>query len=218
MRLLFPLLIFLTGCTVMIPGTSWEPRNFIGPKSANGSNSQVMWRCESGIHYMSNGGPCYIGFKVHDGNTIELNDVRNEVDEFMWNSDALRSWVAPPDHKGRWTKPWNSSARFPYQLHLLTISPTVILAVPIRSDDNRDRCHITNYQSGCYSGHRFSAEPLQTNSSPRFVAGSFWFAPSLDMDIHEIPQGVNHFTIDLPTSHLELDAHSGIWSIERRVK
>ena len=159
-------------------------------------------------------GPCHIGFKVHSEKIIELNDIQNELDKFMWNNPAFRPWVVPPEYKGARSWPWNRS-RFPYQLHLLSVDPTVFLAVPQNSDDSRNHCRRTDYQAGCYSGHRFRDEPFQTNSTPRFVAGSFWFAPSLDMATHAIPDGVRHYTIELPNSRIDLNANDGIWGIER---
>lgn len=164
---------------------------------------------------MSHGGPCHIAFEINDGKKIELDDIEKELDEFLWQNAEFRPWVVPPDHSGVRSSPWNHSAKFPYQLHLLTVDPTVFLAVPIRSDDDRNRCHSTNYQEGCYSGQRFYDEPFQTNSKPRFIPGSFWFAPSFDMTTHQIPENVTQYTIRLPSSSINLNAVDGLWTIER---
>jgi hypothetical protein len=199
----------------MIPGTPWELRkDFIGPKFSDGSDSKVYWRCESGFRFMSHGGPCHIAFESNDGEKIELDDVLNELDNYMWKNTEFRQWVVPPDHKGVRSSPWNS-AEFPYQIHLLTVNPTVFLAVPKRKDDYHNRCRSTSYQTGCYSGHLFYDEPFQTNSRPRFIPGSFWFAPSFDMSTHQIPANAAQYTIQLPSSSINLNAVDGFWTIER---
>jgi hypothetical protein len=209
------ILVFLalTGCTVMIPGTPWEPeKTFIGPMSSEGTESTVVSRCESGIHFMSNG-PCHTAFEIENGRIIELVDIETELGDFLWQTPTFQPWVVPPDYHEYFSLPW-SDTRFPYQLHLLTIDPIVVLAVPKRKDDPR-HCNSTSYQTGCYTLHRFPDEPLQSKSRPRHIPGSLWFAPSFDKSIHGIPDAATQYSIQLHSSKIELNMVDGFWVIKR---
>lgn len=179
----------LHGCGVIIPGTPWEERPaFKGPMLLNGVRAQVLWRCAAVDHLMSRG-PCEIGYRNQQGEVVTLEQIKAELHDFLPKVQLKK----------------------PVRLYLLTISPTVILAVPGRKDTPLE-CGGTSYQVGCqaYETHVFQFGP-----APEIGENSFWFSPTLKIGPVPVPVK-DEVDIPLPGSVIQLKAAGSYWSYLRK--
>ena len=97
-------------------------------------------------------------------------------------------------------------------MHILTISPIIVLVVP-NIDDEYNHCGAPG-PSGCIPSPRTGAAFFYKNTI-KFVSGSFWFSPDIPMEVTYLPDDAQYYTIELPDSLLELVAKDGIWNVKR---
>jgi hypothetical protein len=164
--------LILQGCGVIVPGTPWQARpEFKGPMLFDGVRSQAFWRCAAIDQVMSKG-PCEIGYLNQRNEVVRLGAIEEEINKFLPVAQLKE----------------------PIRLYILTISPTVVLAVPGRKTSTE--CYGTSYQAGCqeYEGHTFNF-----GSTPEIGDNSYWFSPTLKIGPFTIPKS-DEFYIHIPDS------------------
>lgn len=209
------LLCVLQGCGTVIPGTPWSRTDYTGPQLFWLNRAAVVTRCAAVSGFMSRG-PCEYAFVDHRGQKVLWTDVQNAIDEYLPKVALLAPWVG--------ARP-GALSRSPYELHILTISPIVVLAVPRRdpSPFEDDYCGGEIYKNGCIPTRKMPLGSYWYQRDPLIGAGSFWFSPTLSSGVTFLPDDALTYTIELPDSHIKLVAkpniktiHQGnVWSIDR---
>lgn len=211
MSLALFLLSSFQGCGVIVPGTPWSSTNYIGPLLPGNNHAAVVQRCATVGHFMSNG-PCELAFVDHRKQKVLWMDVRKAIDEYLPKIAPLAPWLVPNERV-------SNVPRSPFELHILTISPVVVLAVPRQAPipGADDYCGGPIYQSGCMPTERLRLGSYWYRRNPMIGSGSFWFSPTLSSGVTFLPDNARTYTIELPDSRIELAAHGNEWSIQRNV-
>lgn len=201
----------LAGCAV--PGFIWSETNWEGPLAWGSVRAKVMKKCDSGPSGFSDVTNCKWAFVDHRGTKVDASeDVQKLLDDFMPQVEILKPWVMIPHDGGSLSAPERS--RVPYRLHIVTVSPVVLLAVPIQHGET-DYCAGPWVKQGCIPSRRFSLEPYWYKKPPRAVEGAFWIAPCLGVKSKKIESATTEVFIPLPDSRLRLQPKDGFWAISR---
>lgn len=183
--------LLVQGCGTVGPYGHWEPRKeFAGPLLMSGERAHAYWRCA--LIRNTSGGPCDVGFMDHRGQVISLRELEREIDAYV------PSLSLPRD----------------VRLYVLTISPTVVLAVPGRSRD-RAPCSGEDYKTGCFVTTATGSIPFQYGPRAEVGDGAFWFLPSSGQRPVQVPQGARSVDIPLPNSVIRLSAEGPYWKVLR---
>lgn len=179
------------------------------------SRAETLSRCAVVPAYMSRG-PCEKVFVNHRGEKVSARDLQEGIDSYLKSIPALAPWVGEIRKDGSGvTKPHRREAPYviPYRMHILTISPIVVLAVPKSQNDQFNYCSVPGKQ-GCLSSPRTDAAFFYRGDI-RVEPGTFWFSPDMPVGATVIPSDVKQFEILLPDSQLELVAIDGVWNVRR---
>lgn len=186
-------LVVAAGCGTIIPGTPWKEQDAIGPGLLDTDRARVVERCAALPQFMSNG-PCELGFVDQHGTIVEWLRIQADIDRFIHENHILTE-----DRTGG-----------RYKLYLLTISPLVIMAVPIVKGEwiycsapLREGCIIS---AAGYGGYFYSTRvPVR--------GGTFWFSPDLGARRSEISGESTE--LKLADSILHLKTQDGFWEVSR---
>lgn len=199
----FPLhlvVVVLAGCAYPAPQTDKAGGPIPGPITIGDSRRPISGGCGQVMPYW---GYCDLLFEDLRGRRVNGNRIRDEMDRIASSLPPLSRWVAPVE--GR------RDSELPYDMHLLTISPEVVLVVP-REVRRRSNCP-SMYQDGCIQSKAFRAHSYWYRSSPKVRSGSFWFSPSQPAvnPINEAAETV----IAVDGAALRLTAVQGEWRVIR---
>lgn len=216
--LLIPILACtLSSCGTIVPGTPWTENVEMGPSLMGSQRAKVLRRCAALPSYMSRG-PCEEAFVDHRHEKIPTLDIQEKIDTYLKKITALSPWVGEVRKNGTGvTMPYRREAPYiiPYRMHILTISPIVVLVVPKDKNDQFNYCGAPGKQ-GCLSSPRTGAAFFYRDVI-KVAPGTFWFSPDMPVEANYIPNDAKHFEIRLPDSKIELVAKDGVWDIQRNV-
>jgi len=207
----------LSSCGTILPGTPWSPVSKEGPLLLGNQRAQTLVRCAVVPAFMSKG-PCEEAFVDHLNEKVAWLDVQEDVDAYLKRIPALAPWVGELRKDGTGvTMPYRREApyRIPYRMHILTISPIVVLVTP-NTNDQFNNCSAPEGE-GCIPSPRTGAAFFY-RAHIKAVSGSFVFSPDMPMEVTAIPSDSQHFEIKLPDSKLELVAENGNWKVQRNVR
>ena len=149
-----------------------------------------------------------IAVEDHRGRKLETgDDISEVVDAYLTSLPPLAKWA--PDSRGNRK---SGVGRIPFNLHLLTISPIVVLAVPRAPGDGREPCN--GGRDGCIVS-RALQEHFFYRTSPPVRRGSFIFSPDLKITQRDVSTSEASLSIPLGSSALELTAAAGYWRVSR---
>lgn len=209
----------LASCAM--PGLIWMETPYQGPLIAGNNYAPVVQKCDSGSRGISDVIYCDSAFVDHHGNRVDITlDVRNKIDDYLIKVEPIEPWVIQTrtftDYMGKKQtyKDAKERSRLPYRLHILTISPVIVLAVP-RDKNDSEYCAGRMFKEGCLRTARLKLEPYWYKRNPKVADGSFWFSPTFTKTITYLPKEAHSYAIDLQDSRLELINEDGEWKITR---
>lgn len=202
----------LSGCA----GIVWEDTKWQGPVIDGNRSAAVVQSCSAMPQGLSDVGYCRRAFVDHMGRKVDVSrDVQGVLNAHVINVKEIAPWVAVPQTYGSPRAARNE--RLPYRLHILTISPLVVLAVP-RDQTDSDYCSGNIFVQGCLPSEKFILEPYWWLRTPKVRPNSFWFTPEMPSTVQYLPNDKQKHTIDLKDSTLVLIAKDGNWEVARNAR
>jgi len=200
----------MTGGLTACAGMSWEPLQFQGPLIEGNKRARSFISCDDRPIGLSDGHYCLIAVEDHVGRKLETsNDISEVINSYLAAVPRLAPWA--PDSRGN-MRYGNPSGRIPYAMHLLTISPLVVLAVPRVQGDVSDWCN--GARQGCIVV-RGVQEIVSYQNPPPIREGSFLFSPDLKITGLDVSSRESRIAVPLKTSALVLTANAGTWKVSR---
>ncbi|MBL8387362.1 MAG: hypothetical protein JNK17_04045 [Hydrogenophaga sp.] len=147
---------------------------------------------------------CDLLFEDLNGRRVDGHRIRSELDRIASALPPLSRWVKPVEG--------HDDSELPYDMHLLTISPAVVLVVP-REAKRPLNCPSV-YHDGCIQSEAFRAHSYWYRSSPAVRAGSFWFSPA-QPGMNPINESAAENVIAVDRALLRLTAIRGEWRVIR---
>jgi hypothetical protein len=205
-------LFSLSGCAA--PGIFWQETPWEGPLILGNERARVLQKCDLGPSGISDVRACRFAFVDHQHKKIDASeDVQKLLDDYMPQVAPLSPWVKVGQTVNAWRAP--NGQKLPYQLHILTISPVVVLAVPTVAGDKVDCPGRAWVDQGCIPSRRFDLQTYRYKQTPRRVAGTFWFSPELNVTAATLSPDDSEFVISLRDSKLRLVPNGDFWGIRR---
>lgn len=205
---------FLSACAM--PGIIWKKTEYSGPLVSGKNSAEVLNKCDMAPAFMSDVVACNWAFVDSRGRKVDVtDDVQKVLDDFMPQVDRLRPWVKVATGYGSPDSP--SHQVLPYRLHLVTISPVVLLVVPWQTGDTRASCSRWP-KDGCIPSRRFDFEPYWYHRELKVAPGAFWVIPSLGVASNTIDDITGDVVLELPDSRIRLTPVQGVWSASREMR
>lgn len=173
-------MVVLAGCAYPAPQVDRNGLPILGPIAIGESRRPVTGSCGDVLPYWSY---CDLLLEDQHGRRLDGHRIRSELDRIASKLPPLSKWVRPVEG--------HEESELPYDMHLLTISPAVVLAVP--RDTKQPRNCPSIYHDGCIQSEAFRAHSYWYRSSPKVRAGSFWFSteqPSVNPINEAVPENV----------------------------
>jgi len=204
--------IALGGC--FLPAPYWSSTEWQGPLIEGNKYAAIVERCNMGPTGISDVVHCDRAFVDHNGRKVNVQELRNGIDAYLPNVAPLVPWVKV-DRGNKLSPEAPRHGRVPYGLHILTISPLVLLAVP---EDNSRRAYCSGhiFKQGCLPTARLMLEPYWWKPSPKVRPGTFWFSPELDVKVAYLTDDQPRHVIAAGASRLELNRQGDTWLVSRR--
>lgn len=205
----------LSGCAAMVP---WDILTFPGvsgpiPGALNIGDSRppVLRRCIQAFNSYPN---CDYGFTDSNQKVVDIFSVLLEsLDTYAEKTSELRPWVNKINMKNA-----PDPEKVPYRMFLLTISPSIVLVVPIApkaSDYYRNSCSTLLYK-GCIQSQGFRGNAYWFHESPPVVSGSFWFTTEdRPGSVHYLNEGKSEHDILVGKSIVRLSQANSHWEVHR---
>jgi hypothetical protein len=207
-------LLQITSCAV--PGIFWEKSEYQGPIIAGSVRADVFSKCDLGPSGLSDVVRCKWAFVDSQGQKINVSkDVLQHLDDYVLQVPLLKPWVKVPQSRG--SPRASETGLVPFRLHLITISPVVLLAVPRQVTDPRDWCSGRYFEQGCLPSSVFDLEPYWYKRRPRAIEGSFWVIPSQNRPMELIKKVDVDVLLELADSKLRLSPRDGFWLVTREM-
>ncbi len=171
----------------------------------------IQTRCEIAYNTYSK---CDYAFIDSDGKRIDIfGELMVALDAHAERTAELKPWVNkidmenPPD-----------PSRVPYKMFLLSISPAIVLATPIRpsrSEYYKTHCSTLLFK-GCIQSQGFRGSAYWFHESPPIVDGSFWFTSDEPQGaVHYLKKGEAAHEITVGQAMLRLVQADTRWSVQR---
>lgn len=202
----------LCGCWGM-PGLIWEEAIINGKPSPGALNvgnvRPTMWMKCGTAEFMANGPICSWAFIDSNARRVSLDDIRDELDLFLEGLPQFREWINKrPNYKSE------RERQFPYNLYLLTISPSVVMVVPV--DKNKGRLYCSGRApTGCIYSKSFDGRLYFFRDNPPIVPGSFLLSPSMPNSTVSIDSSSTTVQTQIGNAEINLVADNGIWAVSR---
>lgn len=213
--LICPLVFILTGCTTM---ARWNVLTFPGvsgpiPGALNVGDLRppVLRRC---IQAYNSYPKCNYGFTDSNQEVVDIYDgLMEPLDAHAEKTAELRPWVNRIDMKNA-----PDPAKVPYRMFLLTISPAIVLVVPItpnRSDYYKNHCSTLLFK-GCIQSQGFRGSAYWFHDTPPVANGSFWFTTEEQPGtVHYLKDGQSKHEISVDQATVRLSNANSRWEVHR---
>ena len=193
--------LVLAGCAYPAPQVDRNGSPVLGPIAVGDTRRPVTGSCRQTLPYW---GHCDLLLEDHNGRRMDGHRIRSELDRIASRLPPLSQWVRPVEGP--------NESELPYDMHLLTISPAVVLVVPRETERPRNCPSI--YHDGCIQSEAFRAHSYWYRSSPKVRAGSFWFS-SAQPGVNPINEAAAENVIAADRAVLRLAAIQGEWRVIR---
>lgn len=207
------LLTLISGCGSTI-GMRWEAVNQADSSSYHSERAKMVSRCRYGS-LMSDAPNCEYAVQDRGGRSVKVHDhIIRISDQFLLAKPEFATWVKEEISYGYGSS--DTLEQFPYEVHVLTTSPLVLLAVPFDR-----KTHVCKYDElsrfGCWQSKRLDKLSYSLQFRPPIVSGSFWFMPEQKGSAtHKILDTDRELKIPLKGTSLTLSANDGFWEILRK--
>jgi hypothetical protein len=203
------ILVFLAGCGV--PGLVWKQADIGGPVvgalNTRDDRPLVQERCGTPPFMAPHGTTCAYAFVDSNGRRVDIDDVRSRIDSMAEKLPPLKPWINKDrDHQ--------VDRRFPFSMHLLTISPAIVLVVPVLPPNRPATCGEL-YRSGCIQSYSFLGQSYWFRGDPSVQEGSFWFNADVGGSMMPVDVHGETFTIASGTATLRLVRSANVWVVHR---
>lgn len=195
------LVLVLAGCAYPAPQVDRNGLPVLGPIVVGDSRRPVTGSCRQTLPYW---GHCDLLLEDRHGRRLDGHRIRSELDRIASRLPPFSQWVRPVEGP--------DESELPYDMHLLTISPAVVLAVP--RETKRPRNCPSIYHDGCIQSEAFRAHSYWYRSSPKIRAGSFWFSPE-QPSVNPINEAVPENVIAVDRAVVRLTSVQGEWRVVR---
>lgn len=198
--LIIVLTVYLTACGYPHPpAVNLKNEPLLGPVIDKTNRVPALGACRKMGLYMAT---CDLIFKDKANRLIDSKQIVSQLDKTALQIPAFAKWVV---------KTPNQRINFPYRMHLLTISPAVVLVVP--AGNNEPSCS-TVYDQACLQSQAFYLQAYWYNDAPQVRADSFWF---IEGDNQALPLVItnNKAIIKANNVKLELSNNNGNWLVNR---
>jgi hypothetical protein len=192
----------LCGCTYPPVKDRRTGAELVGPISMGTSRLPVVGGCQSPTYFAA--GNCDLIFTDVHGRRVDGHRLARELDQTAKQITPLAGWLS---------RSLDDESKLPYELHLLTISPALVLAVPVSS--RRVRCS-TVYDQGCIQSQGFRGQAYWYRTAPPIVPGSFWYVADGGRS-YPLEAQSGRVEIAVSGAVIELLAEGELWTV-RRVK
>ena len=178
-----------------------------GPMVQGNNPSTVSMKCTSD----PGGNSCIVYFKDHNGREVNSSALAVSIDDYLSNIRPFDKWVKAAKAQ----KPYSVyTANFPFKLYLLTISPAVVMAVPVPPGTHAN-CNGQDLKYGYLSSRLLYPVCYQYFDKPEIANGTFWFSPDSPNGINYIPDEVDSYTIKVKGADVELAKSGNYWMVIR---
>lgn len=120
----------------------------------------------------------------------------------------LRPWLNKVEHG-------KDGRDFPYKMHLLTVSPAIVLVVPRTAAERFSSCSGLIWP-GCIQSQSFRGNDYWFQGEPLVRSGSFWFTLEKPGQTFALDASVQETRIETPQAGLKLLAENGTWKVQRQ--
>lgn len=169
MRSLLILLALLVGCSS--PGLVWQTADIngqiIGALSTGNTRPLVQQNCGTSKFMSPHGTTCSFAFIDYSGSRVNIFELLDRIDKVAERIEALRPWINKISDR-------KDERLFPYRMHLLTVSPAIVLVVPRPSAEIHESCGFL-LRTGCIQSQSFRGNSYWFRGNPSVQNGSFWF-------------------------------------------
>ncbi len=193
--------LVLSGCAYPAPQVDRNGLPIPGPIAIGDSRRPVTGGCGQVLPYW---GYCDLLLEDQHGRRLDGHRIRSELDRIASRLPPLSQWVRPVEG--------HDESELPYDMHLLTISPAVVLVVPREAKRHRNCPSV--YHDGCIQSEVFRAHSYWYRSSPKVRAGSFWFSPA-QPGVNPISETAAENVITVDRAVVRLTSIQGEWQVIR---
>lgn len=193
--------LVLAGCAYPAPQLDRNGLPVLGPIAIGDARRPVTGSCRQTLPYW---GHCDLLLEDQHGRRLDGHRIRSELDWIASKLSPLSQWVRPVEG--------HVESELPYDMHLLTISPAVVLVVPRETKKQRNCPSI--YHDGCIQSDAFRAHSYWYRSSPKVRAGSFWFSPE-QPSVNPINEAAAENVIAVDRAVIRLTSVQGEWRVVR---
>lgn len=191
----------LSGCVYPPAKDDRTGEELLGPIAMGIKRQAVLGSCRQ---VFMHSGTCDLIFTDSRGFRVDGHRLAQTLDQTAKQIPPLSRWLS---------RSLDDESKLPYELHLLTISPAVVLAVPATSQ--RLRCSSV-YAQGCIQSQGFRSQAYWYRAAPTIRPGSFWYVAGSDAP-QPVEVNSGKVTITSTGVELELSADGGSWLV-RRIK
>jgi hypothetical protein len=186
----------LAGCVYPPAKDMRTGADLLGPVAIGTIRQPVLGGCRNTFMYS---GTCDLIFTDLHGRRVDGHRVARELDQTAKQIAPLAELVGRLRERG---------SVFPYELHLLTITPAVVLAVPTSAP--RTVCGSV-YDGGCI---QVGGLPYWYRTDPPIRQGSFWYVANGERH-HPIDAKSGRVQIAIDGTVVDLVADGAGWVVRR---
>lgn len=191
------LFFILSACTV-------HQNIGIGPLAQGNSPSTASMSCTEN----PGGRSCTVYFKDQTGLNVDSVAMVKKIDAHLSKVTPFDEWVSAAKNEKR------ARSFFPYKLYLLTMSPSIVMAVPV-SLGTHDNCNGQYLKKGYLTSRLLMPVCYQYFDKPEVAKGSLWFSPEGKIDFEYIPDEADQYTINVNGVVVELAKSGSQWIVVR---
>jgi hypothetical protein len=186
--------------------SSWTRIPGRGPYLGEARYAQVFRKCEQRL--MDGARQCEIAFADGDhGSRVEVfHDLVGELDSYLARLPASHSWGT--------TNSSPQQTRVPYKLFLVTILPSIVVAVP-SPPAKTENCWVDAPEGNCLRSYFAAGNSYVLSTTTPATAGSFWFSPGITTDLIAIPVGATTVQLPLKGINAKLERRGEQWQFVR---
>lgn len=191
----------LAACTHPVAKHDRTGLSIPGPVAIGESRRPIAGGCRQ---HMGPWSTCNVIFEDQHGHQVDAHRMAASLDRTAAAIPQLAPWVRRVEG--------NSDSELPYEFHLLTISPDIVLVIP-RAPGRPQSCGSV-YQDGCVQSMGFRAHSYWYRSPPPVRSGSFWFSSAQPVPT-PISAADGDITISVENAVVRLTPVEGHWRVFR---
>jgi hypothetical protein len=198
-------LLLVASCSACMRSLVWSDAK-LGTGALNVDSIRPLIQARCGADLNASGRSCSYAFVDSQGKYIDVFHLVGLLDRRARKVPQLQPWIAKADQRADVVTP-------PYQLHLLTVSPAIVLAVPSAAGGKPNPCNTLLFK-GCAQSQTFRGSGYWFRTDPRVAAGSFWYTLE-DALVRDLDEVLPSQQIEFEGALLRLAAKDGVWQVLR---